>query len=69
MATTAPKKAATSRSAKTAVDRQFVTALARGMAVLRCFDAQAHAQAWTNLIRSTAERGRGLTQIKGCELT
>ena len=35
MATTAPKKAATSRSAKTAVDRQFVTALARGMAVLR----------------------------------
>ena len=39
MATTAPKKAATSRSAKTAVDRQFVTALARGMAVLRCFDA------------------------------
>ena len=37
-------------------------------AVLRCFDAQAHAQAWTDLIRSTAERGRGLTQIKGCGL-
>ena len=37
-------------------------------AVLRCFDAQAHAQAWTDLIRSTAERVRGLTQIKGCGL-
>ena len=39
MASTASKKAATTRSAKTAVDRQFVTALARGMAILRCFDA------------------------------
>jgi len=39
MASTASKKATTPRGAKTAVDRQFVTALARGMAVLRCFDA------------------------------
>ncbi len=34
MASTASKKATTPRGAKTAVDRQFVTALARGMAVL-----------------------------------
>jgi DNA-binding IclR family transcriptional regulator len=39
MATTAPKKTPASRNPKKAVDRQFVTALARGMAVLRCFDA------------------------------
>jgi DNA-binding IclR family transcriptional regulator len=40
MATTVTKKTTASRGApKKPVDRQFVTALARGLAVLRCFDA------------------------------
>jgi DNA-binding IclR family transcriptional regulator len=39
MAASAPKKTAAVRKPKSATDRQFVTALARGMSVLRCFDA------------------------------
>lgn len=49
MASTAPKKSATARKPKGAVDRQFVTALARGMSVLRCFDAM-HTQLGTTEI-------------------
>ena len=39
MPATAPKKSASSRDPKVTADRQFVTALGRGLAVLRCFDA------------------------------
>ena len=39
MAASAPKTTAAVRKPKSATDRQFVTALARGMSVLRCFDA------------------------------
>ncbi len=39
MTATASKKNATARASKGAGDRQFVTALGRGLAVLRCFDA------------------------------
>lgn len=39
MASLKAKKSGTARSPKVATDRQFVTALGRGLAVLRCFDA------------------------------
>ena len=35
----APKKSPSPSTSKAAADRQFVTALGRGLAVLRCFDA------------------------------
>ena len=39
MSATASKKSTSARVPKVAADRQFVTALGRGLAVLRCFDA------------------------------
>lgn len=49
MATHTPQQAGRARARKPATDRQFVTAVGRGLAVLRCFDAQ-HVQLGTTEI-------------------
>ncbi len=53
MPATALKTSAASRVPKAAADRQFVTALGRGLAVLRCFDATCTQLGTTEIAQKT----------------